>query len=472
MSKVVNGIMWSAIERLSVQGIQFLLTIIIARVLLPSDFGLIAMLGIFIAVAQSIVDSGFSSALIQKQNRTEVDFSTVFYFNLVISIIVYTLLFLASPFISEFYNQPQLTLITRIVGINLIINSFSIVQISKLTINLNFRLQATASLSSVIVSGVLGVYMAYAGYGVWALVIQTLSRNIINALMLWIVARWRPQLVFSVESFKELFSYGSKLIIAGIIHTLYANMYTLIIGKKYNSLDVGLYSNANNLTTLVGPNITQIIHKVIFPKMCNLNSDQEKVDLLNQTIKACCYLIFPFSLALCVLAEPFIRVVLTEKWLPSVRFIQILSISSMFMPLLHVHLILKAKGFSGLILKTDIIKKIVGVSYLFIFMPFGIEAMCWGALLYSISDMLIIFYYTNKIIHYPLLTALYELRKILILNAVTTLVMIIVSMSLDNVYLKLFISSSIGVLSYILLSRVLKLNELKVITNLVTNLKK
>ncbi|MDR1761766.1 MAG: lipopolysaccharide biosynthesis protein, partial [Bacteroidales bacterium] len=243
--KTISGILWSSIERFSVQGIQFVLQIIMARLLLPADYGLIGMLAIFLAVSQSFIDSGFANALIRKQNRTEVDFSTVFYFNIVVGILFYFILFFTSPYIAEFYEAPILESLTKVVALNVFINSLTIVQRAKFTINVDFKTQTKASLLAVIISGAVGILMAYQGFGVWALVVQTITNGTINMIMLWIYSKWRPQFVFSITSFKEMFSYGSKLLLSGLIDTTYNNIYTMVIGKKFSQVDLGYFTRAD-----------------------------------------------------------------------------------------------------------------------------------------------------------------------------------------------------------------------------------
>ena len=238
-NKSVAGVVWSAIERFSVQGIQFILGIVIARLINPSDYGLIAMLGIFLAIAQTFTDSGFSQALIQKKNRNETDFSTVFFFNFGISVVIFLLFCLGASGIASFYNEPKLELITRWVALNIILTALSIVQRTELTIKMDFKTQAKASLVSVVLSGILGVTLAWLGFGVWALVWQTLCNSLLNTILLWILSTWKPRLLFSWCSFKELFSFGSKLLASGLLHTIYTNMYSLVIGKKYTPAEVG-----------------------------------------------------------------------------------------------------------------------------------------------------------------------------------------------------------------------------------------
>lgn len=244
-SKTVKGVFWSSIERFSVQGVQFIIQIIIARILLPSDYGLIGMLAIFMAVSQSLIDSGFSNALIRKQNCTNTDYSTVFYFNIVVGIVLYGILYFSAPLIANFYKTPELVLITRVVGITLFINSLTVVQRAILTKKVDFKTQTKASLTAAIISGVIAIIMAYSNYGVWALVIQTIINGFLTAILLWIFSKWAPHKVFSWISFKEMFSFGSKLLISGLLDTIYRNLFTLVIGKQFNKSDLGYYTRAD-----------------------------------------------------------------------------------------------------------------------------------------------------------------------------------------------------------------------------------
>ena len=270
-----KGILWSSIERFSVQGISFLLSIIIARLITPGEYGLIAMLTIFMAIAQSFVDSGFGNALIQKKDRDEVDYSTVFYFNLVISIILYVVLYLCAPLIAKFYNQPLLMPVTRWIALNLIFNSLSLVQRTRLNIDLNFKLQAKISLSAVIISGIIGITLAYRGYGVWALVTQSLSNNFLSTVLLWISTHWIPLPIFSKRSFVKLFSFGSKVLASGLLHTIYLNLYSLVIGKFYNAADVGFYNRAYSISQYPSTNIVMIITRAIYPVQCAHQDDDK-----------------------------------------------------------------------------------------------------------------------------------------------------------------------------------------------------
>lgn len=398
--QAVKGVMWSAVERFSVQGIQFVLGIIIARLVAPSEYGLIAMLGIFLAVAQTFIDSGFSNALIQKKDRTDIDYSTAFYFNLAIAVIVYGILFLVSPYIATFYKEPKLELITKWVGANLIISGLSIVQRAKLTIKLDFKTQAKASLIAVLLSGIIGVTLAYKGFGVWALVIQALLNNLLDTLLLWTCTKWMPSFIFSWHSFKSLFSFGSKLLLSGLLHTVYINLYSLVIGRKYSATDVGYYNRAYSLAQFPSINIVGIITRAIYPVQCEM---QDNDDQLNrsfiQYLRISCYIIFPLMIGLSVLAKPLILILLTEKWLPMADLLSILCIAYMWYPIMVINnQILNVKGRTDYFLKAEIIKKILAITILILTLPLGMKTLCYGIVLYNLFDCIIIIHYAKRVI--------------------------------------------------------------------------
>lgn len=397
--RTLTGVLWSSIDRFSMQGIQFVLSIIIARQLSPSDYGLIAMLAIFLALAQAFIDSGFSNALIQKQNCTDVDYSTVFFFNIGIGIIMYGVLILCSPLISSFYNMPLLEDIIRWIGLNLIITSFATVQRAKLTINLDFKRQAIISVVSTLLSGAISVWMAYNGYGVWTLVVSVLIGNLITTILLWMSAKWIPRLVFSIDSFKDLFGFGSKLLIGSLIHILYKNLYTLIIGKMFPVSELGAYNKAYNLTQYPSSNITGILTRVTYPIECKAQDNKELYSIFVRIIKTSTIFMFPLMIGLCIIAKPFIGLLLTEKWLICVPYLQIMCIAFMWDPIMRFCWdILNVKHRSDYSLKSEIWKKLVAFILLFVSVPFGIKAMCVSLLVYSLLDIFIVTQYTKRII--------------------------------------------------------------------------
>lgn len=448
VKKASQGIAWSAIERFSVQGIQLILSVIIARLVQPSDYGLIAMLSIFMAIAQTFIDCGFSNALIHKQKRTNIDYSTAFYFNVLIGIIVYVILYISSPFIASFYNEPRLELLTKIISLNLIINSLLIVQITKLMIAMNFKLQAVISLVAVIISGGVGVYLAYTGYGVWALVVQTLLNNILTVFLLWSCVRWFPALTFSLRSFKELFNFGSKLLLSGLLETIYTNLYTLVIGKKFSVDQVGFYNRAFVFSQLPSYNVTFIINRVIYPLLC---AQQSSLDTLKQYyihyLRLTCLLIFSLMIGLCCLADPIIKIVLTERWSPAAILLQLLCLAYMWYPVINFnYLILNAVGRTDYVLKSEILKKINSVVVLLLTIPLGIKAMCAGIVLSLLFNVFIGMFFTSKVISLSIREQWKELLPVLTISVAMGIFIYIVGLLIDNIYVKVLIEIPIAIL--------------------------
>lgn len=468
MSSTTNGVIWSAIERFSVQGISFLLNIVIARLVTPGEYGLIAMLAIFMAIAQSFIDSGFGNALIQKKDRDEVDYSTVFYFNIVVSVILYGILYLCAPLIAEFYNQPELTSVTRWIGLNLILISLSIVQRTRLNIDLNFKLQAKVSLAAVIISGISGIILAYKGWGVWALVFQSLSNNLLSTIFLWIAAKWHPMLVFSINSFKRLFSFGSKLLASGLLHTIYMNLYSLVIGKFYSSSDVGFYNRASSISQYPSTNIVMIITRATYPVLCKHQDDgcwleQYFLSYLRMT----CFIVFPLMVLLAVIAKPLVLLVLTEKWLPAAELISILSLAYIWYPVMVINnQILNVKGRSDLFFKAEIIKKIVAVAILCATLPFGVTWLCWGVLIYNIFDMVVIIRFSKKVICTGYISQLRTLLPLIIITSLSGGTSLIAYTATGNPYVQITIATILFVIMYMTCSHLFKINELSKIKDI------
>ena len=275
--KTVKGVIWSAVDRFSAQGIQFVFSILIARLLMPEDYGVIAMIGIFLAVSNTFIDSGFGTALVRKIDRTETDFSTVFYFNNLVAILFYLTLFFAAPAIARFYDTPLLVPVTRVVALTLPIGALSGIHSAKLSIAIDFKSRAKISIVSAILTGSVGLWMAYAGYGVWSLVVQTICASTIRTVMLWIIVKWFPKLIFSWASFKDLFTFGSKLLASGLLDTVYNNIYTLVIGRIFSPSVLGVYGKARSLADFPSSNITSVLQSVSFPVLSAIQNEEERL---------------------------------------------------------------------------------------------------------------------------------------------------------------------------------------------------
>ncbi len=462
-SKTVSGVLWSAVERFSLQGVQFVINILMARLLLPSDYGMIGMLAVFLQISQTFVDSGFSDALVQKKDRTETDLSTVFYFNIVISVLLYVLLFIGAPYIAQFYRMPELTLVARIIMLNLIFSSFTAVPKTILTIRIDFRTQSKISLISAIISGVVGIIMAYKGTGVWALVAQTLLNAILITFLFFCCVNWRPLRIFSKASFQGLFSFGSKLLFSRLIHALYYNLYAIVIGRQYSSIELGYYTRAEQFAIFPSGNINAIISRVTFPILSSIQDDDKRLALAyRKYIRLASFLIFPLMIGLAAIAEPLVSFLLTAKWSGIVILLQILCLDWMLDHLSQINLnLLLIKGRSDLSLRLEIIKKIIATFILIISIPYGIEIMCWGRVLYSVLATYMNSYYTNRLIGLSFKTQMRDVFPSLLL-AVGMGITVHWSISIfSSDLLKIIGGSIIGIIFYVVVSIFLKIEEFK-----------
>ncbi|WP_251623404.1 lipopolysaccharide biosynthesis protein [Odoribacter lunatus] len=461
--KTIVGIFWSCIERFSVQGIQFVIMIVMARLLLPSDYGMIGMLAIFIAVSQTIIDSGFSNALIRKTDRSETDYSTVFYFNIVVGLLLYGVLFLSAPLIAAFYDTPQLTVLTRVIGLNLFFNSLAVVQRAILTIKVDFKTQAKASFGAAVLSGGVGIAMAYAGFGVWALVMQTILNGLMNTILLWIYSKWKPLRSFSWRSFRELFAFGSKLLVSGLLDTVFKNIYTIVIGKKFASTDLGYYTRADQFAQFPSSNLTGILQRVTFPILSEIQHDKERLaSAYRKFLRLSAYVIFPLMTGLAALSYPVINCFLTEKWNIAAVLLQILCFSYMWYPVHAINLnLLQVEGRSDLFLKLEIYKKVLSVCVLVVTIPLGLMAMCWGTIVSSLLALVINTYYTGKLIHIGLFKQIKDLAPSLFYSLSMAGVVWCFIRFFEHQLVQLTGGVIIGIVYYFLISFLTKSRDLK-----------
>lgn len=403
--KTVSGFLWSFIDNLAKQGILFVVGIILARLLTPKEFGLIGMITIFIAISESFIDSGFSQALIRKKDCTEKDYSTVFYFNLAVGLLFFIILFFAAPAIATFFDEPKLMLLVRVLGSVLIIDSFTIIQRTTLTKRINFKLQTKVSIIASLLSGAVGITMAYMGYGVWSLVAKTLCQRFVNSVLLWYWNYWQPQLIFSMASFKSLFSFGSKLLISGLIYTLYRNIYYLIIGKYFSAQELGYYTRAEQFNNLPSSNINGIISRVSYPVLSQMQDNPPKLKAgYKKIIKSTMFITFILMMGLAAIAEPMIITLIGEKWRTSVEYLQLLCFVGMLYPLHALNLnMLNVKGRSDLFLRLEIIKKIIAIPTIIIGIYFGIKIMILGMIFNSLLAYYLNSYWSGKLIGYPMM---------------------------------------------------------------------
>ena len=387
---------------MGVRGITFVVSIILARLLAPHEYGLIAMISIFFAISATIIDGGFGSALIQKKNATAIDFSTIFYVSIVSSFFLYLVIFLCAPLIASFYNQPILTKILRVSGISLFLAAINSVQGAYLSRNMMFRKSFLCNIISVVLSGIIGITMAYKGYGVWALVAQSLFAGVFGTLYMWFTIGWRPQLVFSYKSLKELFGFGWKILATNMVIALFKNIRGLVIGKMYAPAMLAFFEKGKSMPNLIISNLSSTIQGILFPVLSNSQDDKTKVkSILKRSIKTSALLVFPFIILLFVTARPLVNILFTEKWLPAVPFLQIFCIAYIILPIQSANMqVIQSLGRSDLTLKIETIKKILELIIMIISFTISVEAVAWGIVIYNYVCLFINLYPNRRLINY------------------------------------------------------------------------
>lgn len=401
-NKAVKGVGWSFIDNIASQGIAFLVGLVLARLLTPSEFGILGMITIFIAISNSIIDSGFSSALIRKTDIEPIDYSTVFVFNLVVSGVLYSILYFASPLISSFFKEPQLIAITRVLGVLLLVNALGIIQRTILSKNVDFKTQTKISLIASLGSAIIGIGMAVMGYGVWSLVGQQLSRQGFNTVLLWVFGSWDISFRFSSKSFNELFGFGSKLMVSGLIDTIYKNIYYIIIGRYYSAAQLGQYTRAEQFNMIFSSNLTSIVQRVSYPVLSSIQDDEARLrEAYRRVIKTTMLLSFGAMLGLAAIAKPLISILIGEQWLESVKYLQIICFAGMLYPLHAINLnMLQVKGRSGLFLKLEVLKKCLTVLPISLGIWLGLEYMLWGSVFNSFLAYFLNSMYSAELINY------------------------------------------------------------------------
>lgn len=467
--ETTKGVFWSAVESFGVKGIQFLVMLVIARILSPDDFGIVGMLAVFVTIAQAFVDSGFSQALIRKKDRTEVDNSTVFYFNIVVSVLIYFIFYASAPFVASFYEMPELVPFLRVICLSIIINAFGVVQRALFSASINFKVQAKAALIASTISGVIGIAVAYQGYGAWALVYQQLSNLGINILSLWLYSTWRPILVYSWQSFRELFSFGSKLLATSLLNAIYANIHTIVIGKLYSANTLGLYSQAKHFAELPSQQFTSVFMRVTYPVLCKVRDDKARLEsIYRRMLRTSAYIVFPLMVGIAAVAHPMIRILLGEKWMECAYILQIICFGRMWYPIHAINLdILQVSGRSDLFLKLEIYKKIVSLTTLAISAPFGIITMCYANIASSLICLYINTIYSSRLLGISLLSQLKDLLPTLILCAVMFIIVLGVTLILPNVYVQFIVGILLGIILYVGSSWCLKYQEFFEIYNII-----
>ncbi|NGU67648.1 lipopolysaccharide biosynthesis protein [Clostridium perfringens] len=462
--KTISGLFWTFGEVIANQGVQFVIQIFLARLILPEEFGLIGMITVFIAISNSIIDSGFSNALIREKEVNQNDYSTVFYFNLITSIFVYVILYFSSPTISIFFAQPKLSLILRVLAITIIINAFGIIPRAILTRKINFKAQMIINISSSLVSGFIAIVLAYKGFGIWSLVFRTIIMQFIQVVMLSIVNRWRPSFVFSKNSFEKLFGFGWKILVSGLIDTIYNNLYYMVIGKMYSASDLGYYTNAQKLRDIAATSISTAVQKVSYPVLSCMQSEEEVLkNMYKKIIKSSVYITFPVMFGLAIVAKPLILFLFGDNWSQSIIYFQILCLAGMLYPLHAINLnILQVKGRSDLFLKLEILKKCVAITLIAIsiFSKWGIIGLIWMKVASSIIAFFINSYYSKSIIGYSTLNQIRDILPVLIITLFMGITTYFIGTFVpDYNFIKILIQISFGTIFFMIISYLFKIEE-------------
>lgn len=458
LKTISSSLIWTTIQQFGTQGLNFVVSIILARLLLPSEFGLIALLSVLMALSNAIIDGGLAKSIIRSDSVSQNELSSVFWLNVALAVIMYLALFLSANYVAHFFEQPQLLQILRVYGLVLLIGSFGIIQRAQLTKSMNFKSQTLIAFPSLIAGAIVGITMAFTGWGVWSLVWAAITRSVMGTVQLWIYSKWIPSLSFSFASIKPHFSFGYKLTISAIIDTVFRESYTLVIAKFFNPMQVGFYNRANSLKQLPVSNFSAILGRITFPLFSKVKNDNEQLKrYYKKILQSSAFLIAPTLLVMAVMAEPLFRFLLTEKWLPAVPYFQILCVQGILYPLHAYNLeILNVKGRSDLFLRLEVIKKSVLLISIIISVPYGIYALLISRIIVSIFMVFVNTFYSGKLIGYNIWLQLKDLVSpvgiaLLTASFVFFLDRYLVTDSIDLI--RLLTSAILSIISLVLLSK-------------------
>lgn len=449
--QALSGVFWRLLERVGALGVQFVVSVILARLLAPELFGTLALITVITSILTVFIDSGLGNALIQKEHADDLDFSSVFFFNITVCALLYLLMFFAAPFIAEFYRMPDLVAPIRVLSLTLIISGVKNIQYAYISRNLQFKRFFFATLGGTVGAAVIGIWMAYNGYGIWALIVQSLFNNTVDTLILWITVRWRPKLMFSFERLKSLFSFGWKLLASILLDSIYSKLSQLIIGRQYSSADLAFYDKGYNFPDTLMYSVNTAIDSILFPVMSSVQSDIERMrSLLRRSITVSTYIIWPMMVGLAACAKPLVGLLLTEKWLPCVPFMQVFCMILATYPIHTGNLnTIKSLGHSEIYLKLEIIKKVLGLIITVITMWISPFAMALGSFVSCIICLFINSYPTGKLIGYGLLPQLKDCAPVFLLNLVMGAAVLSINLLNLSYLVTLLIQVPLGVLIYV-----------------------
>lgn len=458
-SKVLGGLFWRFAERVGAHSVSFVVSIILARILAPEVYGTIALVTVFTTILNVFIDSGLGSALIQKKNADDLDFSSVFFFNIAMCCLLYAIMYLASPVIAGFYNDSTLTPIIRVLSLTLIISGVKNIQHAYVAKSLQFKRFFFATLGGTIGAAIIGIYMAYKGYGVWALVAQQIFNTTVDTIILWITVKWRPKLMFSFERLKGLLSYGWKLLVSALLDTGYTELRQLIIGKMYTSADLAFYNRGRQFPSLIVENINASINSVLFPTMSQTQDDKKRMrEITRRSIKTSTYIMAPLMMGMAFCAESIVRLLLTDKWIDCVPYVRIFCITFMFYPIHTANLnAIKAMGRSDIFLKLENIKKLVGLALLFSTMWFGVMIMAYSLLLSAFFSMIINSWPNRKLLEYSYYDQIQDILPSILLAVFMGVCVYLVQLCGFSNLVTLLIQVPLGALIYVIGSKFAKL---------------
>ena len=468
-NSTLKNFVWRFAERCGAQLVTFIVSIVLARILAPEDYGQIALITVFTTIMQVFVDSGLGTALIQKKDADDLDFSSVFYFNFVICLILYVVMFVTAPFIAGFYGNSSLTSIIRVISLTIVISGVKGIQQSYVSRNMMFKRFFYLTLGGPVFSAFFGIALAYAGFGVWAIVAQQLSNTAIDTLILWLTVKWRPKRMFSWVRLKGLLSFGWKMLASSLLDTVYNNIRSLIIGKMYSSSDLAYYDQGKKFPNVIVTNINTSIDSVLLPTMASAQDHAGRVkSMTRRAIKTSTYIMAPLMMGLAFCAEPIVGLVLTDKWLPCVPFLRIFCVTYMFYPIHTANLnAIKAMGRSDLFLKLEIVKKVVGIALLLSTMWFGVMAMAYSLLISSILSQIINSWPNRKLLRYGYLEQLKDILPGIALAVLMGCCVNLVELfHLTNI-VTLLIQIPLGALIYIIASALLHLESFEYMMDLI-----
>ena len=446
-AKTAKGVGWGFADNILGLGITAAANIILARILSPADFGIIGMTAIFMTLSTSLVDSGFTGALTRKKDAVKADFDTVFYFNLAVSCLLYAVLFFCSPFIARFFKEPILVPVIRILGISLVINAFGIVQKIILVRRIDFRTQAWISLVSSFAAAVAAVVMAFYGFGVWSLVVLQVGKLAVNTILLWSVSKWYPGLCFSRKSFRDMFSFGGRLLITSIISAIWSEMYSFIIGKMYSSSVLGQYSRADKVKNMVTSNVSSVMQKVSYPVLASIQDEGERqINVYRKILKTTVLISFTAVFGVWAVAGPFILTFFGDQWLPAVGYLRIMCFSGLFLPLMMCSAnVINADGRSDITLVLEILKTVMGLIPVVFGIIFSVEALLWSMVGVSFILFVVHAAYVSKVIHYSVGRQLADILPTLCVSIVMALIVNAMNMLAMPQWLLLLLQICAGV---------------------------